>query len=315
MQVELHRHLDASFRPATLLELAQVGGFEAQSTSLEAFKEKFLLRQPFGDLNQVLAEFALFQKVLDRPEVLERVAFEAVLDCALEGTHAVELRFSPSFVCGHSKLAWHDALDAFEAGMRRGLRARPGMQAGLICIASRENGMDSVADTVEFFVKYQSRFIGLDLAGDEKAARVRDYRQAFQPAIDGQANITIHAGEESEPDNIWDAIDDLKAKRIGHGILAARDQDLMKYLGENQICLEVCPSSNWVTRCVPSLGEHPLPDLLRAGVPVSINTDDPGIFGVTLADEFAVCQKHMGLTDEELQRCRKSAAAASFLNI
>jgi adenosine deaminase len=313
LRTELHRHLDVSVRTSTLLELAQERGLEALSTSLEAFRAKHVMRKPLTDLATVLAEFTLYQHVLDRPEVLERVAFEVIEDVRREGTRAVELRWSPGFVCQLSHLPWEDALDGFEAGIRKALATYPEMKAGMLCIASRDLGADSVLRTVEFFLKHPGRFVGLDLAGPEEGYPARDFEGAFRKAKDRGARITVHAGEGSGPENVWDAIENLGATRIGHGIAAIQDRELMARLAKDAICLENCPTSNWLTQCVPDLAHHPLPRFLRAGVPVCINTDDPGIFGVTLPQEIEVCRSQMGMSEAEIEECFKHAARASFL--
>jgi len=313
-QTELHRHLDVSVRTSTLLELAQERGLEPQSTSLAAFREKAIMTKPMSDLNSVLATFSLFQDVLDRPDVLDRVAYEVIEDVRGEGTRAVELRFSPSFVGERSHLKWEDILDGFESGVKRALQAFPEMRAGLICIAPRDRGMDEVDRTVDFFLKHQSRFIGLDLAGNEADYPCRLFEKAFRRAADYGANITIHAGEGAGPENMWEAIELLHAKRIGHGVACVQDPKLMEVLRERKICLEVCPTSNWLTHAAPSIAQHPLPRILRAGIPVSVNTDDPGVFGVTLPSEFELCKREMGLSPAEIQLCQDHAWAASFLN-
>lgn len=314
VQTELHRHLDVSVRTSTLLELAQERGLEQYSTSLEAFSQKHIMRQPMTDLSAVLAQFSLFQHVLDRPEVLERVAFEAVEDCRAEGTRRVELRFSPTFVSELSKLKWEDALDGFEAGIRKALARYPEMQAGLLCIASRDYGVDAVARTAEFFLKQGDRFAGFDLAGNETEYPCRIFEKALRPLVDAGSKITIHAGEASGPENVWEAIELLGARRIGHGIQSVKDASLMKALAERRICLEMCPTSNWLTQGVTTFESHPLPTVLRAGIPVCINTDDPGIFGVTLQHEMRICRERMGMTEAELARCTEHAFQASFLN-
>jgi adenosine deaminase len=314
MQTELHRHLDVSIRTTTLLKLAQAKGLEAQSTSLERFREKHLIRRPMTDLSEVLAQFALFPKVLDRPEVLEQVAFECVEDCYLEGTRRVELRFSPTFVTDHSKLHWKETLDSFERGLKRALIQFPDMRAGLICIASRDFGVDEVLRTVEFYLEQQSRFIGLDLAGNEIEFPCRMFEDAFKKLKPHGARITIHAGEASGPENMWEAIELLGAQRIGHGIACVQDPKLMEYLKTNSICLEMCPTSNWLTNAVPSLEAHPLPLVLRAGVPVCINTDDPGIFGVSLPEELANCRTRLRMSEAEIAQCEAHAMKASFLH-
>ncbi|MFN7686012.1 MAG: adenosine deaminase [Oligoflexia bacterium] len=317
-QIELHRHLDVSLRLSTLHELAVERGLIGQSTSLDAFAKDIVIRKPMTDLNSVLASFSICQQVLDRFEVLERVAFEACQDVMDEGTTQVELRFSPSFVGQLSKISWDEQLDAFEAGIARygktPAAAQNRFKAGLICIISRDFGVDTAQKVVDFFLKNQDRFLGIDLAGPEADFENRLFEAPFKrlrrenPA----AHITIHAGESQGPDSIWSAIEDLGAQRIGHGIAAIQDPQLLQVLCERDICLEVCPTSNWLTRVVPSLNEHPLPRLLRAGVPVCINTDDPTLFGNTLASEIRICKEILGLTNQEIATCFDHARRAQF---
>ena len=313
MQSELHRHLDVSLRLSTLLRLAQERGIEAESTSLARFAEKIQLRKPLNDLSTVLATFVLFQHVLDRPDVLEQVAYEVVEDCWLEGTRLVELRFSPSFVCQLSKLRWIDALDGFHAGMTRALAKYPEMKAGLICIASRDYGPDAVEETIEFFLKNRDRLIGVDLAGPEIEFPGRLFEKSFARALDAGAAITIHAGEAAGPDSIWEAIDHLGARRIGHGISAILDPTLMEQLRIRGICLEMCPTSNWLTQAIPTFAAHPLPHVLRAGVPVCLNTDDPAVFATSMPQEIEVCRKHLGMTQAEIETCFEHGRKSSFI--
>lgn len=312
-QTELHRHLDASLRPKTLWELALKKGLLSQSTSYESFRESFILDQPFTDLKAVLSQFELFQKVQDRPEILERVAFEAVEDCVHEGTQRIEYRFSPGFVCEKNALSWEEALSSYERGIEKA-KSKYDIQVGLICIASRDYGADSASETVEFFLKHRNRFIGLDLAGNEREFPCKIFEEAFRPARQAGAKITVHAGEASGPENVWEAIELLGASRIGHGIHSIEDPELVQYLSEKEICLEICPTSNWITQAVKNLKDHPLPLFLRAGVPVSINTDDPGIFGKSLPDELKICQDVLGLTSNEIQTCLTHANQKSFLS-
>lgn len=313
MQIELHRHLDVSIRLSTLHELASERGLVSQSTSLDAFAEKILIQKPMTDLPSVLESFRICQYVLDRFEVLERVAFEACEDVAREGTQAVELRFSPSFVGEFSKISWNEQLDAFEAGIQRFKALNPTFQAGLICIVSRDYGTENAEAVVDFYLKNQARLIGLDLAGNELDFPNSLFEKPFERAKKSGAKITIHSGEALGPDTLWSAMDHLGAQRIGHGIASVRDPELMRVLREKDICLEICPTSNWLTQVVPSLKEHPLPTLLRAGVPVSINTDDPTLFGNTLPGEVRISQEILGLTDSEIALCWTHAQRATFL--
>jgi adenosine deaminase len=232
----------------------------------------------------------------------------------MEGTFKVELRYSPNFVGQYSGLSPHDSLTAFYSGMSQGLYQYPGMSAGLICIASRDYGPENVDQTIEFYLKNMHYFIGLDLAGNEAQFPCSLFESSFKKARQKGAKITIHAGEAAGPENIWEAIELLGAQRIGHGVTCVQDPKLMTLLRDKKICLEMCPTSNFLTRAVPSLEQHPLPQILRAGIPVSINTDDPGIFGVSLPNEIMNCKTKMGLSQEEIDQCMEHACNHSFIS-
>ncbi len=317
-QTELHRHLDASLRLTTLHELAQKKSILPQSTSLEAFSREFILITQQPDLRSVLARFSLFQKVLDTPEALERVAYEAVEDCHREGTRIAELRFSPHFVAEYSKLGFDLILSSFEAGIHRACRKLEydPIQVGLICILTRDYGVESAHEAMEFYLIHKDRFVGVDLAGNEDEFPCRIFEPVFKRLHLAHPNstITIHSGEGSGPENVWEAIDLLQAKRIGHGIRSIEDPKLVTHLREKNICLEVCPTSNYITKTVEALSKHPLRAFLEQNVACSINTDDPGIFAVTLKNEYEAAAQKIGLTTGQLQTCQRNAFEHSFLN-
>lgn len=316
---ELHRHLDVSMRLETLLEMAEQVGEVTPDTSLAAFRDRIVIQQPLGSLAEVLDTFSIVQRVLDRPEHLERVGYECVHDCHAEGSRAVELRFSPSFVCDHSGLSWGEASDAFASGLERALAELPGMRAGLICIASRDFGPDAVGETAEFYLDHLERFIAFDLAGPEVGFPCRLFEDVLRPVRDAKSaepdrvHITIHAGEAEGPDSVWEAIELLGAERIGHGIRSFDDPELVRFLAEHQICLEMCPTSNWLTQAVPSFEQHPLKLALESGVAATINTDDPTIFGVTLGDEVEIARRRIGLSDDQVRQSFEIASRSTFL--
>lgn len=314
MQSELHRHLDVSIRPETLFVLAQKKGLIPEAVDFHSFLEKLIIRQPMRDLETVLAQFSIFQRVLTEPEALVQLGFEAVEDCWKEGTRLVEFRYAPNFISEFSHLSWKDSLNALQSGIQLGLKRYPEMKAGLICIAVRDYGQEEVDRTIDFFLNHQDSFIGVDLAGNEAEFPARLFENSFKKAIQKKANITIHAGEASGPESIWEAIELLGAKRIGHGIRCVEDPQLMSYLADQEICLEVCPTSNWLTQATPSWEQHPLAQIVRSGIPACINTDDPGIFGVTLTGEMEICRTKLGITTQELKTCLDAATQASFIS-
>ena len=193
------------------------------------------------------------------------------------------------------------------------------MRAGLICIASRDFGPEAVGETVDFYLRNRDHFIGFDLAGPEKGFPCRMFEDVFQPIRQAkmshpdQVHVTIHAGEAEGPESVWEAIELLGAERIGHGIHSFEDPELVALLADRQICLEMCPTSNWLTGAVATLAQHPLRRAFELGVPATINTDDPTIFGVTLADEVRLARDVIGLSEEQVAQSFRIAPESSFL--
>ncbi len=312
-QTELHRHLDVSIRAGTLLNILKREGVEPASTGLDAFQKRLILREPMTDLPSVLNLFQTFQKAFVRAEDCAQIAFEVAEDCWNEGTERVELRWSPTFVSEFTGIPWEEALEGFVDGLARAHQKYPKLQAGLIGIVSRDYGFDAAKKTVRFVLDHARDFVGLDLAGNETAWPTYQFEEAFAPARKAGFPTTVHAGEATGPEEMWDAIQKLGARRIGHGIACFKDPALMRELQYRDIALEVCPTSNWLTQCTRTVEEHPVVSILRSGVPVTINTDDPGVFGVTLHSEIELCRTHLGMTDSEVQQVLKTAARASFL--
>jgi adenosine deaminase len=173
--------------------------------------------------------------------------------------------------------------------------------------------MGSIEKTVDFFLREKDRFIGFDLAGDEALYPNHLYRGAMKPVIASGAKITIHAGEAAGPDSVWCAIEELGARRIGHGIRSIEDPKLMEYLREHRILLEMCPTSNRLTSAWPDYRTHPFKTCFEHGIPVCLNTDDPGIFGNTLADEIRIAREAMGVSEAAIERSFAFARAHTFL--
>jgi aminodeoxyfutalosine deaminase len=175
-----------------------------------------------------------------------------------------------------------------------------------------ENGFEAVEETLRICLEDRpDGLIGFGMGGPEIP------RSPFKPYFDRARAAGLHslphAGETTGPETVWDALRDLGAERIGHGIAAARDPQLMAYLAEHAIPLEVCPTSNVRTRAVATIEEHPLPVLVAAGVPVTINSDDPPMFGTTLEEEYAVAAHLLGLEKEGVADLARAAVNASFM--
>lgn len=308
---ELHRHIDCSLRPQTLAELSQKFGTKKYKDAKD-IRENFWITKPLASLNEALDRFVLFQEVLASEEILERIAFECVEDAAAEGISHLELRYSPRFASAVSKIPWENVLNSFLTGLSRG-EEKTGVQSALICIVSRGENLGMAEEAIDFAIAHRKNFIAVDLAGAEIGFPCRLYKNVFRKARDAGFPVTIHAGEGCGPENVWEAIDLLGATRIGHGVRSIEDPVLIKRLARDQILLETCPTSNVMTGAVTSFEKHPLPRFLSAGIPCSISTDDPGIFGVTMQDEFDLCKKHCGLSDADLLRVAELSKKFAFL--
>ncbi|MEU4215953.1 adenosine deaminase [Actinoplanes sp. NPDC026623] len=177
-----------------------------------------------------------------------------------------------------------------------------------------EAGLQAAEETLRIALEERpDGLISFGLGGPEVGVPRPQFKPYFDKARAAGLHSVPHAGETTGPETIWSALRDLGAERIGHGISAAGDPELMAYLAANQVPLEVCPTSNVRTRAVPSLEEHPLPALVAAGVPVTINSDDPPMFGTTLEEEYAVAARLLGLDASGVADLARAAVRASFL--
>jgi aminodeoxyfutalosine deaminase len=177
-----------------------------------------------------------------------------------------------------------------------------------------EAGLPAAEETLRIALDEQpGALVSFGLGGPEVGVPRAQFKPYFDRARAAGLHSVPHAGETTGPETIWESLRELGAERIGHGIAAARDPLLMAYLAEHRIPLEVCPTSNVRTRAVPSIEEHPLPALVAAGVPVTINSDDPPMFGTTLGREYAVAAELLGLDRSGVADLSRAAVAASFL--
>ena len=259
-----------------------------------------------------LDAFDLFQQTFLTEEAVERIAFEAVEDAANDGIELVELRFSPDFMARPANLDWDRMMEAMLRGIRRG-KAATDVIVGLIAIVSRSFGMQSAHDTAAFAVNWRHELAGFDLADTEDAVPARELARAIEPVHKAGIPLTVHSGENTPASHIRESIDILGARRIGHGVSLIDDTPLMDQCIRQGVHIEACPTSNLRTHAVPSLAMHPALTLLQRGVSVSINSDDPGLFGITLSHEFGIAREELGFQEADLRNATRCALEASFV--
>jgi adenosine deaminase len=318
-KVELHRHLDGSVRIDTLWEIAQGNGIDVGARSLEELQRTAVIRTPMKTLEDVLGCFAAQQAVLCSREAIARVTFENVEDAFRDGVRLVELRFAPSYIAEGKRLSNDEILAGVLEGMRRGMAAYP-VEVGLIGILPRRLPLEVNARATEDLVRWKrsgepgaERLCGFDLADSETAVDPAAFVPFVRRARDAGMGITVHSGENTSAAHVARALELYAPERIGHGIRCREDPALMRTLREKDVLLEVSPTSNWITSAVPSLAEHPLPGLLRAGVPVCVNSDDPNLFGIDLVNEYDVCERLFGFGEREFAAMNTAALRRSFL--
>lgn len=315
-KVDLHRHLDCSMRWSTFVELAPQVGLDLPAAGGE-WKKEFLITEPMTDLNSVLHKFLKMQKVLASEEILERLAYEACEDAFNDGVQILELRYAPTFITdGHAGLKFDRIHQAFVRGIGRAQKQWP-MAVGLIGIIQRIKPVAEARKVMEFIIDHKDSFIAADLADEEDKFDARAFAPLFEDARKAGLHITIHSGEVPHKDaarRVRESIDILGAERIGHGIQIIHDPQMIDYVKSKNIPLEVCPWSNILTSAFPKPEDHPLRQLWDLKVPMTFNSDDPGVFDSVLTDDYNILQTIHRFTIDELKAANETAARSSFID-
>ena len=313
-KVELHRHLDCSWRYSTLVELAKDLKI-IDSTDFKEVESKLLVTQPMDDLDTVLRKFTNAQKLLKSETVLTRLTFETLEDAYNDGVGIIELRYSLNFIQEASGLPYDKIHAALLKGIELAQKKYP-IATGLIIIFQRNQPKDQLKKILDFTIQNKTLFIGADLADNESAANPNDFKWIFDRLHEACIPITIHAGETPDslaPQRVKDSIEILHAVRIGHGIQAIESLEIIDLIKSKNIHLEICPISNSLTKAFANRSAHPFAELYNAGISVSINSDDPGIFNTYLSDDYSYLIRTAHLTALDFNKINKMAYKASFI--
>jgi adenosine deaminase len=311
--IDLHRHLDGSIRLETILDLGKKNNIALPADDLAGLKPYVQITEPRPGVMAFIDKFKYMIGVLSDYEACSRVAYENVEDAYLEGIDYIELRFSPKFMAEPHQLDAAGVVESIIEGVDRARRNFE-VKVNLIGIISRTYGPDLGWQELESLLPYKDQIVALDLAGDEIHFPGSLFVDHFKAGRDAGWQITVHAGEEGGPDNIWQAIEELGAERIGHGVSAAQDPLLMRYLAENAIGVESNLTSNLQTRIIDDYSKHPLKIFLEEGILATINTDDPGISDIDLKYEYELAAPAAGLSDLQINQAQKNALEVAFLS-
>jgi adenosine deaminase len=311
-KTDLHVHLDGCLRLDTIIELAR-----KQQVKLPTFDRGELFRLIYaGDvcnsLDDYLKAFDVTLSVMQNEEGLERAAFELAEDAFKENVRYIEVRYAPML---HTRagLSLTDVVEAVLRGLRQAKRTF-GIRYGVILCGIRTMSADLSLRMAELAVAFKNRgVVGFDLAGSEVNNPAREHRAAFQLILDNNINCTAHAGEAYGPDSIAQAIHKCGAHRIGHGTRLRENGELLNYVNDHRIPLEVCVSSNIQTKAASSWEAHPVDFYVDYGLRVTINTDNRTVTDTTVSKELWLCHQQYGWTLDRIKEIIISGFKSSFM--
>ena len=314
-KVDLHLHLDGSFRIETMYELAKERNIKLPGDSLEGYREWMNIHADAKNVNDYLQMFDPPTQVLQDKDSLIRVTKELIDDIAKDGLRYAEIRFAPQLHT-HKNLSQSDACEAILEGKRLGELANPSIKIGIItcmmCIGKEDLNWKENEETIDVYAKYKDQgIVALDLAGAEGIVPLKNFAPLFEKAKKLHLNIISHAGDSQGTDTVKDAID-FGVTRIGHGHHIFEDKALCNIAKEKQIALEICPTSNIQCKTQPSFKEHPAKKLLEMGIPVTINTDNMVMARTNINKEYDHCINEMGFTYNDLIQMNINSFEKSF---
>ncbi len=303
-KAELHLHLEGSVEPATWLELRERHGKPGTLSEIESLYR-------YEDFTGFLMAFKAVTEHLQTAEDYELITYRLMERLKVENVLHAEVYVSVG-VCLWRKQDFEAIFAGLERGRERGERDF-GISLLWIFDAVRQFGPDEAQRVAELAVRHKGRsVIGFGIGGDERQAAAELFRDVYTYAAENGLRLTAHAGESAGPESIWGALN-LHAERIGHGLTAWQDRELVEELARRQIPVEICLTSNLRTGCCRTLAEHPIRNYFDQGVMIALNTDDPAMFGTSLTREYQIAQENFGFTDEHLRELARNSFEASFL--
>lgn len=311
-KVDLHVHLDGSVKPETVLELAQTHGISLPAANKKGLLPHMQVGDNCASLKDYLSKFEFTTRFLQTAEALERVAFEIVEQAADHRCKYIEIRFAPQ-LHRRNGLSAEEAIHHVIAGLRRGEK-RFGVRARAIAICMRNHGEKENMEVIDAAASYVGKgLVAVDLAGDEASYPPELFRNVFAASHKRGIPVTIHAGEAAGAGNIREAVSNLGATRIGHGVRLKEAPEVMDMIRSRQIPLEMCPVSNIQTKAVSCWASYPIREYFEHGLMVTVNTDNPSVSGTSITKEYGILAEKFDFTLDELGKLVMNGVRAAFL--
>lgn len=315
-KINLHLHLDGSFRMDTIWKLAHDQNVQMPAKTIEDYEAFIRKCANAKDVNEYLKMFDTPLKCMQDKASITRITEELIEDLAHQGYIYAEIRFAPQL---HTQkgLTQAGATEAVLEGRNNALKKYPKLRIGILtcmmCIGIDTLNQKENMETVEVCKQYLGKgVVGIDLAGAEGFVPLSNFGTLFAKAKEYGLPMTCHAGDSQGPDTVKDAMD-FGVTRIGHGHHVYFDQELVERAKENKVLFEICPTSNVQCQTVPSYAKHPMKPLYDQGVLVSVNTDNDTFAGIHITDEYAHCINDMGFTVDDIFQMNINAANAAFV--
>lgn len=308
-KIELHLHLEGAFTFESLFGLLEKYGGDSQIKTPADLKQKFVFR----DFEHFLELWFWKNQFYREPVDFEDCAYKVLESLSHQNVIYCEIFYSPwDFVS--EKLSVEEITESVLSGINRATNEFP-IDCALIADIVRDYDCNSAIDRVKQVEPYKDQgVIGIGLGGSEQKYPARLFTDAFKRARDCGLHLTAHAGEASGPESVWEAINFLNAERIGHGIRAIEDPQLIEYLKDNNLPLEVCVNSNLKTKIFSSPELHPIKKFIDMDLNVTVNSDDPSMFGASLTEEFLILHDMFEMSLDDMRNVTFNALNSAFIS-
>ncbi len=311
-KTDLHVHLDGSVRVSTIIELARQFNITLPTMDPEELRKLIVCGDHTESLEDYLRGFGIVNLVLQNKEGLRRAAYELAEDAARENVRYMEVRYSPILHTDQG-LELSEISQAVIDGLREGEHDF-GIKTGVIICGMRHMDPATSFKLAELAVAFKNKgVVGFDLAGGEYKNPAKAHKEAFDLVLKNNLNLTIHAGEADGPHSIHQALHICGAHRIGHGTRLREDGDLLNYVNDHRIPLEICIKSNYHTKTVPDIRSHPIDFYINYGLRVTINTDNRTISDTTVTDEYLLAINELKLDYPTLKKVILNGFKSAFI--
>jgi adenosine deaminase len=304
-KIENHLHLEGAIPLKTLWELIKKYGGDKSVNDYNQFKNRFLYR----DFNHFIETWSWKNQFIREYEDFTFISEAVSNDLVEQNIKYAEIFISPSLF--KKRLETQKIVEAIAMGITKNSE----IEIKLIVDLVRDYGQEKEMKTLyEIYEVKNHGIIGIGIGGTEHQYPPELFKDLYEQARNFGFYTTAHAGEAAGPESIWGAIQELKVDRIGHGTRAMEDNELMEYLSLNKIPIELCPISNLRTRVINSMEEHPVKNYIDMGIPISINTDDPKMFGNSLTEEYNTLKKTFDFSNEDIYNIIINSINTTWLN-